>query len=163
MQIIEHYSWISFVCRTRHVHDSESESVITDHQARILDNLDHLEPISLTELAKRMGVTLSTMSLAVDRLEHLHLVLRARDPEDGRRLQLTLTEEGVRMKESHVVLDPERVRRVLERLSAEERGEVLRGLALLAKAAQRAMGSFQHGLGPSEFGGPPHGEEGALM
>lgn len=88
-----------------------------------------------------MGVTLSTMSLAVDRLERLGYVRRTRDADDGRRVNLRLTPAGVRVKEAQSVLEPERVRGMLGKLSAGERVDGIRGLELLARAAERYMAS----------------------
>lgn len=82
-----------------------------------------------------MGVTASTMSLAIDRLEGESTVKRARDREDARRLRLLLTAKGQRIREAHSVLDAEKVDAMLSRLSSAERGEAIRGLELLARAA----------------------------
>jgi hypothetical protein len=49
------------------------------------------------------------------------------------------------MKAAQTVLDPERVRRVLERLPAAERADALRGLALLARAASEEITSWSKG------------------
>jgi DNA-binding MarR family transcriptional regulator len=45
------------------------------HQASILDHLDEVDAI-VTDLAGHMGVTVATMSLAVDRLEGRYYVRR---------------------------------------------------------------------------------------
>jgi DNA-binding MarR family transcriptional regulator len=86
-----------------------------------------------------MGVTASTMSLAIERLVRQRYVLRARDPRDGRRVHLRLTEAGGRIKQASSVLDPARVRALLRHLSPAERADGLRGLSLLARAAGAAM------------------------
>jgi DNA-binding MarR family transcriptional regulator len=82
-----------------------------------------------------MGVTASTMSLAVDRLARGGYVRRERDAQDGRRVNLRLTEAGLRVRREKSVLDPELVASLLGRLSAAERREAIRGLELLARAA----------------------------
>ena len=86
-----------------------------------------------------MGVTASTMSLMIDRLARGGYVIRERDAKDGRRVNLRLTKAGVRIKSEKSVLDPERVRVVLDQLTAEERREAIHGLALLARASGQAM------------------------
>jgi DNA-binding MarR family transcriptional regulator len=83
-----------------------------------------------------MGVTLSTMSLAVDRLSRGGYVVRTRDAADARRVQLRLTSDGVRIKRAQSVLEPELVAALLDQLDPHDRDEALRGLAILARAAE---------------------------
>jgi hypothetical protein len=54
-------------------------------------------------------------------------------------VELRLTEDGVRVRDAKSVLDPGLVRQMLDRLSASERREAIRGLALLAEAAVSSM------------------------
>ena len=65
-------------------------------------------------------------------------MLRKRDPRDGRRAQLRLSASGRRVREPHSGLDPGLVKRMLDELGDVERGPALRGLALLAGAADAA-------------------------
>lgn len=138
-RLMRHYPKIFFACHRRHVRDDARRRVLSAHQASILDHLDDVEPTGVTELAMHMGVTPSTMSLAVDRLERGGYVLRDRDALDARKVQLRLTRHGLRIKEKQSVLEPEAVRQMLERLSPAQRGRALHGLALLAAAAQEHM------------------------
>lgn len=133
------YPRIFFACHTRHVRDERSGSVLTAHQASILDHLDERAPVSVGELAEHMGVTAGTMSVHLDRLERRGFVSRRRSEADGRQVELRLTEDGVRVRDAKSVLDPELVRRMLERLSPGDRREAIRGLALLAEAATASM------------------------
>lgn len=137
--LLEAYPRIYFACHRRHVRDPKSGRLLSAHQASILDHLDTVDPTSLTSLAAHMGVTPSTMSLAIDRLERQRYVVRTRDPHDGRRVHLRLTESGARIKQESSVLDPDRVHAMLRLLPAEVRREGLRGLEILAGAASAAM------------------------
>ena len=83
--------------------------------------------MSMTDLAGHMGVTVATMSLAIDRLERKALRPRARDPRDRRRVLLRITDAGVRVREAKSVLDPVRIEQVLGRLSGADRDAALRG------------------------------------
>jgi DNA-binding MarR family transcriptional regulator len=58
------YPRIYFACHTRHVRDPQSQRLLSRHQASILDHLDELEPTTVIDLARHMGVTPATMSLA---------------------------------------------------------------------------------------------------
>lgn len=138
-QVMTLYPKIFFACHTRHVRDPKSRRILSSHQASILDHLDEHEPLSLMDLAKHMGVTPSTMSISIDRLVRQGYVLRSRDREDGRRVSLTLSAGGVRLRDSKSVLDPARVREMLARLAPDQRGEAINGLSLLAQASQKFM------------------------
>jgi len=133
------YPRIYFACHTRHVRDPQSQRLLSRHQASILDHLDEVDPMSVTDLAGHMGVTVATMSLAIDRLEDKAYVQRARDPKDRRRVMLRVTAAGVRVREARSVLDPVRVEGVLAELSAADRVTALQGLALLARASNAHM------------------------
>lgn len=134
-QLMALYPRIYFACHTRHVRDPQSQRVLSRHQASILDHLDDIDPLTLTELARHMGVTAATMSLAIDRLERKGYVARLRDGADRRRVHLRLTPAGVRVREASSVLDPPLVEALVARLTGEQREAAIRGLALLAHAA----------------------------
>src|ERR1700722_6171184 len=138
-QVMAHYPRIYFACHTRHVKDPKTQRQVSAHQASILDHLDENDPTALVELARHMGVTVSTMSLNVERLVRRGYVRRTRDAKDRRRLRLLLTASGLRLREASTVLEPARVSAMLNELDADERAQALRGLALLADAADRRM------------------------
>ena len=130
------YSQIYFACHTRHVHDPESGTRVSARQASILSHLDSVEPTPLSQLASHMGVTVSTMSLAVDRLVRQGYVVRDRAESDARVRHVRLTTAGERLRAAQKVLEPQLVRAMLSRLSPAERRDALRGLELLGTAAR---------------------------
>ena len=140
-QVLHAYPKIFFACHIRHVQDPKTRRVLSAHQASILDHLDSVEPTSLMDLAKHMGVTPSTMSITLDRLARHGYIERRRDAKDKRRSALRLTAAGERIRRAQSVLEPARVAGMLETLSKEDRAQALRGLALLANAAGLFMSS----------------------
>jgi DNA-binding MarR family transcriptional regulator len=138
-RLMELYPRIFFACHQRHRRDPKTRRLLSAHQASVLDHLDEVEPMALSDLARHMGVTPATMSVAIDRLARRGYVIRARDPGDGRRLHLRLSSAGVRVKEATSVLEPDRVAALLELLGPRERERALEGLALLARAAEALM------------------------
>ena len=114
---------------------------MSSHQASVLDHLDEREGTALFDLARHMGVTASTMSLTVDRLVRGGWVVRERSREDARRVDLRLTEAGVRIKRQQKVLEPALVSAVLERLDERKRKQALRGLEILAEASREMASS----------------------
>lgn len=143
-QVLTLYPQIYFACHTRHVRDPYSQRLLSRHQASVLDHLDELDPTTVNDLARHMGVTPATMSLAIDRLERKGYVVRARDGADRRRVHVRLTSAGVRIREATSVLDPARVEALLARLTDDEREAAIHGLALLAAAAHRSAISSPH-------------------
>ena len=136
---IDLYAQIYFACHTRHVHDPESGTKVSARQASILSHLDSVEPTPISQLADHMGVTVSTMSIAIDRLERQGYVARTRDETDGRVRHVRLTAAGERLRAAQRVLEPRLVRAMLSRLSPADRQDALRGLELLATAAREQV------------------------
>jgi DNA-binding MarR family transcriptional regulator len=135
-QVMSLYPRIYFACHTRHVRDEPADRTLSRHQANILDHLDEIDPTSMNELARHMGVTAGTMSMSIDRLERQGYVIRVRDTTDRRRVHLRLTSAGVRVRGATSVLDRVRVEALLSRLTDDERAVAVRGLSLLAEAAR---------------------------
>jgi len=133
------YPRIYFACHTRHVRDPHTQHLLSRHQASVLDHLDDVDAITLNGLARHMGVTPGTMSLTIDRLERKGYVARGRDAADRRRVLVRLTSAGVRVKQASSVLDPPLVEAMMARLTGAQREAAIRGLALLASAAQTQM------------------------
>src|SRR5690349_9562260 len=139
--VLRCYPQIYFACHRRHVRDERTGEVMSQHQASILDHLDDTEGTALFDLARHMGVTASTMSLTIDRLERGGWVKRQRSKEDARRVELRLTEAGSRIKKQQKVLEPDLVAAVLARLDDRKRKKALRGLELLAEASRDFVAS----------------------
>lgn len=60
-------------------------------QLTALHLISALAPVTLTDLAQALGTKPPATSAMVDRLTHAGLVRRTPDPQDRRRVQLTLT------------------------------------------------------------------------
>ncbi len=137
--LIEHYPRVFFACHQKHVRDPATSTAVSSHQASVLDHLDEVQPTGVSELARHMGVTPSTMSLTLDRLQQRGYVVREADKRDARKTMLRLTPAGARLRDQQSVLDPGLVRSLLERLEPGERGRAIDGLAMLARAAAKLM------------------------
>jgi DNA-binding MarR family transcriptional regulator len=129
------------------VRDPQTQRALSRHQASVLDHLDEIDPTTLNDLARHMGVTPATMSVAIDRLERKGYVSRLRDAADKRRVHLRLTTAGVRVRQASSVLDVARVEALVARLADDEREAAVRGLALLADAADREMAEYARAAG----------------
>lgn len=134
-RLILWYPRVFFACHRRHMPDPKQTKAVTDQQIRLLGHLDPVHPFTLKALARHMGVTPATMSIHIERLVRMGLVRRDPGAIDRREVSLRLTEDGMRLMESQSVLEPEQVARLLANLTPEEKQEALRGLGLLARAA----------------------------
>ena len=137
--ILAAYPSLHAAWRRRGVQDQATGRRVSNHQAGILEQLDPAEPITVGELAQRLGVTPATISIQLARLVRLRLVTREADPGDGRRVRVRLSEAGTRMRNLRSLLDPERVRAALARLPEPEREAAIAGLRALATAAMALM------------------------
>ena len=137
--LLSAYPRIHFACRTRHMRDPVDGKVLSAHQMSILSLLDSVDPTMVGELADHLGVTASTMSLNLTRLEKAGYVTRERDPADRRVMNVRLTESGERMRAAQTMLEPERVDRMLLEMAPAARRDALRGLVLLSEAADSVI------------------------
>jgi DNA-binding MarR family transcriptional regulator len=137
--VFRDYPRIYFACHRRHVRDPHTGVHVSARQVSILDHLDADRPTMLADLADHLGVTPATMSIAVGRLVDDGYITRVLDPANRRKVQLRLTDAGVRVTAANSVLEPSLVEDMLAQLSAKDRRDALRGLALLAQAAGAAQ------------------------
>lgn len=100
-------------------------------QYRTLGFVYRNEGASLSKLADHVGLTLSTMSTLVDGLAAQGLVNRREDPEDRRRMTLTLTELGLNRHEAAREAALVSLREMLRPLSPSDRATVTRAMQVL--------------------------------
>ena len=108
-------------------------------QLRALTILLDLEGANLAQLAEAMGVTVSTTSRLVDRLVAAGRVDRRRAQHSRREIALTLTEHGQATLDRYDQLRLQGMHELLDRLSAQEREQVLEAFALVAGAAHESV------------------------
>jgi DNA-binding MarR family transcriptional regulator len=133
------YPQIYFACHTRHVRRASTATQLSATDSTLLAHLDEVHSVRATALAKHLGLAASTLSAAIGRLARLGYVMQRRDSKDGRAIDLLLSDNGAAAMQASSVLDSDRVRRMLTRLTVAERKRALEGLALLGKAARKAQ------------------------
>jgi DNA-binding MarR family transcriptional regulator len=67
---------------------------LTVHQAGVLHVCIGMGPVGLDELGRLLGSAPSTLTAVVGRLEGKGLVRRDRDPDDGRKVRVSVTKLG---------------------------------------------------------------------
>jgi MarR family transcriptional regulator, organic hydroperoxide resistance regulator len=131
-RLLDAYPAIFLACHRKHLREDEAGSAVTEHQASILDHLDGKRPTTLSHLAEHMGVGRSAMSITLARLIDGGYVRSRRDGHDRRRVALTLTPAGERVKEHNTVLDRDLAQALLRAMPAPEREIALQGIEKLA-------------------------------
>ncbi|MFG3250438.1 MarR family winged helix-turn-helix transcriptional regulator [Streptomyces sp. NPDC048187] len=119
--------------RRRILKASEVED-LTLSQSSVLARLSDRGGVTASELAGIEGVRHQSMTATVTALASMGLVERHPDPDDGRRLLITLTAEGVRrVEEGRQVRTEWLADRLQARCTEEERRAVIATMAVLQR------------------------------
>lgn len=138
------------VCRS---FDREiAESGLTMPQVGAIEELTREDGLSLKELSNRMGLSHSTVSGIIDRLERKGLVGRRPDPDDRRYSRIFLSEEVkgyVRDVVPTRTLGP--ILKALELAGAEERARILASIVTLRRLLEAVAsdGGYRGGETPT--------------
>lgn len=116
-------------------HPLEDRSV-TMPQLTLLDYIAASPGCGIQEVATGLDLATPTISVSVRRLEQAGLVERRPDPEDGRAVQLFLTAEGQALCRRAYAFRQDKMRRLLQGLTGEERATLLRLLERAVSAAE---------------------------
>jgi DNA-binding MarR family transcriptional regulator len=114
----------------------EAESLGPRHMP-VLVNVSLGGPLSVTELADRIGLSVGTTSLLVGELSRAGLVVREEDESDRRRTLVTLHEDHRKTMDAWTGQALEPLRRALRRLSPEARANFMEGWRVLDEEAKR--------------------------
>lgn len=122
---------------------------MTVAQAATLDVLKAEGSVRLKALGRRLGITPSTLTRNLVRLEEAGLVSRAEDPEDARGFRVSLTEAGRKAAARIESQEQAFSRTILERIPRERRAAVVEAVADLLTAVREATeaccpGAFDH-------------------
>lgn len=97
-----------------------AEYGLSTRQFLALQHLDEQQGCSMVDLSRVLLTDKSNVTGIVDRLEQLHLVRRQRDPHDRRILQITLTEDGLCLRDTVRAQHHERLNQLMSILSQTE-------------------------------------------
>src|SRR5499425_382618 len=122
-----------------------SDLDLTYAQSQVLFRLAEHPGSHMGDVAKAFGVTLPAVTHIVDRLEEKGLVVRGDHPADRRVYVLDLTRAGKTLVEDLEAIRLRGMERVLARMAATERRQVLTGLEALVDAAASMPEDDTHG------------------
>jgi DNA-binding MarR family transcriptional regulator len=134
---------------------------VTVAQAATVETLLRGGPLRLGSLGRRLGVTPSTLSRNVERLEAAALVRREVDPEDARSWRVSLTPKGRAAGRELERQEVAFARQVLERLPPQRREAVSSAFHELLVAVRGATEACCPGAYEHLMEGLPDGKEAA--
>ena len=108
---------------------------LTYAQSQVLFYVGDNPGCHMGDVAKAFAVTLPAVTQTVDRLEQKQFVVRAADPADRRAFVLELTRRGAEVAAELQAVRMRGLERVVGRLSAAQRQQVISGLEALVDAA----------------------------
>jgi DNA-binding MarR family transcriptional regulator len=120
--------------------DAMERSSLGKRHASALLAVAAAEPIGVSELAKRLGLLLSSTSTIVGELSRAGMVERAEDEQDRRRTIVRVHEDYRDAMEGWIEVALAPIRNTLERLSPDARAHFMEGWRILREEAD-ARGS----------------------
>ena len=115
---------------------SEAGNALTLGRLLVLRTVRDTPACRIQEVAASQGITLGAASRLVDRLHRDGLVHRTPCEHDRRAIILTVTEEGLAHLEEACMIVEKEQERLFAPLSAAQREELTRSLALIAEASK---------------------------
>ena len=116
-------------------HHPLHDSGVTMPQLTLLEWIEASPGSGVQEVADGLGLTAPTVSVGLRRLENAGLLRRQPNPQDGRALQILLTEKGQALCQLARAFRRDKLQRLLRGLAPAERATLL---ALLEKAMDLA-------------------------
>ncbi|MGV9803081.1 MarR family winged helix-turn-helix transcriptional regulator [Mycobacterium sp. NPDC003449] len=112
------------------------EQGLAGRHAAVLTQLIAGEPASVTDIAERLHVSLSTASELVGDLSRAELVIRREDPENRRRTLVSLSPNARPAVEAFITVRSAPLLRAMARLSPRDQRGFIAGLAWWATEEQ---------------------------
>jgi DNA-binding MarR family transcriptional regulator len=116
-----------------------AEAALTPLEFAVLQRLDMVQGRRLTDVGTELLCVKSTITRVVDRLEAAGLVQRIPDPEDRRAQRVTLTAQGVGIRDQAVALHQNSIVRRFDRLDPTEQHTLTQLLEKLRTGLQLSL------------------------
>lgn len=124
-----------FVRLFRNINTIEEQAVRTEKYKNITTNDMHVieaigtgKPKNMTAVAKELGVTTGTLTIAVNSLVKKGLANRVRSEEDRRVVLVSLSPKGIEIFKQHQIFHEKMIDAVVEQLTEEEKAVLEKAL-----------------------------------
>lgn len=128
-----------------------ADESVTVTELHVLEAIGRGEPRTVSALAATMRVTVSTMTIGINRMEKKGLVERVRESADRRVVQVRLTHRGQTLAYMHQRFHRQMARAAVDRLTPEE-------VDVLCRAVEN-LKDFFHAESERNKGNIPSGGE----
>lgn len=113
---------------------------ITVNDMHVIESIGTGEPQTSSSVAKRLSITMGSLTKAIDGLTAKEYVVRARSEEDKRVVLLSLTEKGKKAFKHHAKFHKDMIDAVVAQLDEEEKDVLNRSLGSLAGYLRETSG-----------------------
>ncbi|OMI29738.1 MarR family transcriptional regulator [Bacillus haynesii] len=103
-------------------------------QMKVLMLLNNHGTLKVSEIAEKMGASLSNMTGLLSRLEQANFIKRTHSEQDRRTIVVELTEDAKGIFQSLYKKGHEKLKKALQKLNEQEKIKVNEGLTILEKA-----------------------------
>ncbi|MBP5492875.1 MAG: MarR family transcriptional regulator [Clostridiales bacterium] len=110
-----------------------------------LNAIGPYEARTMTETANILGITVGTLTVAIDRLVKKQYVERQRDTKDRRIVRISLTRQGKLAYRMHSKFHRVLVRRIMDPLSEEERKILTRTIVEIDSFVEEQYKKYSNG------------------
>jgi len=97
-------------------------------EVHLIDALGRAEEATVSGVAASLGITMASVTVAVNKLVDRGMIIKEKNQEDRRSVRLTLTKEGVRVYRIHKYFHRKMVRAVFSGLDDREREIIYKGV-----------------------------------
>lgn len=128
------------------VMDTEAKAIITEEYKDISNNDMHIieaigieEPRKMSEIAKRLDVTVGTLTINMNNLENKKYIIRERSKTDKRVVLVTLTEKGRKAFFHHRDFHKHMIQSLVKDLDEDETKILIKCLQSLDRFFEKSM------------------------
>ena len=123
----------------QHMENEFKEINLTGTQGMLVRTRAHQGEMKISDLSKRMGLSNSTISGIVDRLERQGIVERIRSEEDRRVVWVNVTSDFRKTAKSHIHKVEEKFALMMNESTPEEIEKIYDGLNLLKNLMEKYL------------------------
>jgi DNA-binding MarR family transcriptional regulator len=113
------------------------EMNLTGPQGMLMGTLAQHGEMKVSDLSEKLGLTNSTVSGILDRLENAGMVERTRSKEDRRVVYIKVTEEFIKHSKNHFEEINKLIEEMMDKATPEELDIILEGMHTLEKVINR--------------------------
>jgi MarR family transcriptional regulator, organic hydroperoxide resistance regulator len=112
------------------------EQTISHQSVRILQIIQKEEAVTVRFVSDALGISHNTASEHVKKLVSNGWIIKERSEVDQRNVYLKLTAEGLKTVKLNTELDEQKLQVALNKLSDEDKNQILKAFRLLSEAAK---------------------------